>query len=159
MTPEADCTLKKNGGQHLDAPGDVAWLLRVLREAGAVDAVQVLLGRGPVGHVSLDAPWDVAWLLRELGEAGADDAVQVLLGRDPAGHAGLENPRAVAGLLRELHALGAEDAARTLAARAAGQARVDDLREIAELLWGAARGRGRRRGPYPGRPSRRTGPP
>ena len=63
-------------GEHLGDP-----------EAGAGDAVTVLLARDPAGHARLDDPGAVASLLGELREAGAGDAVTVLA--DRAANAGM----------------------------------------------------------------------
>ncbi len=122
------------GHASLDDPGDVAWLLRALGEAGASDAVTALLARDPAGQADLDDPRAVAALLEALGEAGASDAVTALLARDPAGQAGLGNPRAVAALLRALREAGASDAVTALAARAADHASLGNPRAVAMLL-------------------------
>ena len=122
------------GHASLDDPGDVAWLLRALGEAGASDAVTALAARA-AGHASLDDPGDVAALLRALGEAGASDAVTALLARDPAGQADLDDPRAVAALLEALGEAGASDAVTALLARdPAGQAGLGNPRAVAALL-------------------------
>ena len=49
----------------------VAELLRVLRDTGSAEAVQVLLDRDPARHVGLDDPWEVAEFLDTLRQAGA----------------------------------------------------------------------------------------
>jgi uncharacterized protein YidB (DUF937 family) len=123
-------------------PGDVAELLRVLREAGASDAVTILLARDPADRVSLHPARDVTELLRELREAGASDAARTLADRaadnvdlDHRGDvAGWLVPGAVARLLKELREAGASDAARTLADRAAANVSLDDPEAVARLL-------------------------
>jgi len=119
----------------LDDPWGAAALLAELRAAGASEAVQALLARGPGSDVEYaDA---VAWLLEELRAAGAGEAVRIALARDPAGRAVLDDSGDVAWLLEELHAAGAGDALRAFLARNPG-ARVslgaNQRRGVARLL-------------------------
>jgi hypothetical protein len=86
----------------LDDPSDIAFLLDVLREAGADGQVAALMDRDPAAHVALDNPYGVAWLLDVLREAGADGQVAALMDRDPAAHVALDNPYGVTRLLEEL---------------------------------------------------------
>jgi hypothetical protein len=99
-------------------PRDVAVVLKMLRGAGADDAVRTLLDRDPTAHVSVDDPWTIAWLLEELREAGDGDAVTALAART-ANQASLDDPGDVAHLLEELREAGGGDAVTALAAWAA----------------------------------------
>ena len=117
----------------LDWPERATWLLRPLRAAGAGDAILILATR-IAGQADLGYPQDIAELLEELHAAGADDAVRTLLDRDPAREADPGDPWDTTLLMGALRAAGAGDAARTLAARAAGQARLDDAHAVAALL-------------------------
>ena len=121
------------GHASLDDPGGVAELLRVLRVAGASDAVTTLLARDPAGHASLDNPGGVATLLSVLRVVGAGDAVTALAAR-AVGHASLDNPGDLAALLRMLRVAGANDEVTALAARAAGHASLDNPGNVAALL-------------------------
>ena len=88
------------------------------------DQVTALLARDPAAHAALDDPIRVSVLLDTLRKADAQDQVTALLARDPAGHAALEG--GVHALARSLRAAGAHAQATALAARAAGQAPLDD---------------------------------
>ena len=116
----------------LDDPGGVAFLLDWLRAAGVQDQVTALLARDPAAHAALDDPIRVSVLLDTLRKADAQDQVTALLARDPAGHAALEG--GVHALARSLRAAGAHAQATALAARAAGQAPLDDPYHVAYLL-------------------------
>ena len=118
----------------LDDAGNVAELLRVLREAGAGDAARALLARDLAGHARLDRPGDVDYLLGALSEAGADDAARALAARFTA-QVSLDVPVAVDYLLRSLSEAGADDEARALLARdPAAQVSLDDPVAVADLL-------------------------
>jgi hypothetical protein len=69
----------------LDESSDAAFLLELLREAGADQQVAVLLGRDPAAHVALDNPYGIARLLGALRETDADRQVSSLIERLPAG--------------------------------------------------------------------------
>ena len=97
-------------------PGDIAWVLEMLREAGASDAVRVLAIEA-AGRASLGDPGEVASLLMELRAANDDKALAALLARDPGGQASLSDPGRVARLLKALHEAGDGPAVRTLLAR------------------------------------------
>ena len=140
----------------LDDPWNVARLLEGLRAAGAGDAVQALLARDPAGQVSLRHQWDVvdlaAGAARGRGRRGGPRSGRP--GRRP-GQLG-EPPvpgLAAAGAARG----GSREALHELASRTASEADVEATRDVARLLDGAARGRGDRRDPDPGRPGRRDG--
>ena len=120
------------GHATLDDAGDVAWLLGWLRGAEAQDQVTALLARDPAAHAALDDPAGIESLLDALRKADAQDQVTALLARDPAGHAALEG--GVHALARSLRAAGAHAQATALAARAAGQAPLDDPYHVAYLL-------------------------
>jgi hypothetical protein len=115
-------------------PGDIAWVLEMLREAGADDAVRVLAIQA-AGRVNLDDPGEVARLLTELREARVDKAVDVLLARDPARNASLSDPGGVAQLLKALRESGDDPAVRTLlASEPAGQVDLGDPAGVSSLL-------------------------
>jgi uncharacterized protein YidB (DUF937 family) len=123
---------------NLDNPRSVALVLESLSEAGADEAVAVLLARGPAVSVSLDDAWYVASLLAKLRTAGARDAAAVLAGR-AAAHADLVEPRGVAYLLDVLSEAGASDDAAVLLARApAAHVSLDDPSSVAGLLTALA---------------------
>ena len=100
----------------LDKLGAVRALLRVLREAGADEAVTTLAGRA-AARAGLDDPEAVAWLLNELRAGGAEESVVITLAGRAAGQASLDDPEAVAELLRALHNAGVNEAVITLLAR------------------------------------------
>jgi hypothetical protein len=91
----------------LDQPSDVAFLLDLLREAGADGQVAVLLDRDPARYVGLDDSYGVARLLDVFREAGAHGQVAVLLDRDPARYVGLDKSYGVARLLDVFREAGA----------------------------------------------------
>jgi hypothetical protein len=137
----------------LDLPGHVALLLKILlHEVGACDAARTLAGRAAT-DAGIDNPRAVHQLLQALHEIGESDAARTLAGR-AAAHTGIDDPLAVHWLLDTLHEIGASDAARTLAGRAARP--HWHRRPVGRALAAghAARDRGKRRRPHPGRPCR-----
>lgn len=113
----------------LDKLGAVRALLRVLREAGADEAVTTLAGRA-AARAGLDDPEAVAWLLNELRAGGAEESVVITLAGRAAGQASLDDPEAVAELLHVLDAAGADEAVTTLAGRAANAGMFGLFREL-----------------------------
>ena len=111
----------------------VAELLRVLRDTGSAEAVQVLLDRDPARHVGLDDPWEVAEFLDTLRQAGAADAVRTLAERAARG-VPVDDPGSVARLIQVLRKIGLDEPARTLASRAADGAGLEDPFGVARLL-------------------------
>ena len=111
----------------------VAELLRVLRDTGSAEAVQVLLDRDPARHVGLDDPWEVAEFLDTLRQAGAADAVRTLAERAVPG-VPVDDPGSVARLIQVLRKIGLDEPARMLASRAAGGARLEGAQGVARLL-------------------------
>jgi hypothetical protein len=111
----------------------VAELLRVLRDTGSAEAVQVLLDRDPARHVGLDDPWQVAEFLDTLRQAGAADAVRTLAERAGPG-VPVDDPGSVARLIQVLRTTGLDGPARTLASRAADGAGLEDPFGVARLL-------------------------
>jgi hypothetical protein len=94
-----------------------AWLLlKNMREAGAEDAVAILLARDPDQKVEVDDARSVGYLVSELREAGANDAAIELANR-AVGTVNLKYPSSVAQLLHALHEAGADEAKTTLLAR------------------------------------------
>jgi hypothetical protein len=105
-----------------------------LREAGASDAVAVLLARDPASAVGLEDPYRIAALLRELSEAGESDLSAALAAR-AATQTPLGNPYLVAGLLAGLREAGASDAVAALLARdPASAVGLEDPYRIAGLV-------------------------
>jgi uncharacterized protein YidB (DUF937 family) len=92
----------------LNEPSDTAFLLEVLRQAGADRQAAKLLDRDPAAHALLDDAYGVARLLDALRQAGADQQAAKLLDRDPAAHALLDNAYGVARLLDALRQAGAD---------------------------------------------------
>ena len=122
----------------LDNPGDVARLLRALREAGDRDAVSALLARDPARYASLDNPRDIAGLMQELAAAAGRDAVSALLARGPAEY-GQDDPAGTRALVQALVAAADPDEVGALLARyPAGYPRLDNPQAIASLLKGLA---------------------
>ncbi|HEY2269450.1 MAG TPA: hypothetical protein VGI96_43000, partial [Streptosporangiaceae bacterium] len=127
-----------------DDPEFLAEWLEEFLEAGAVEAVPILLAAAPASQIRLDHPGHVAWLIEELHAAGAGagagagaaagDAVRTLLDRDPGGQADLDRPPDIARLLRALRAVGAGDSVTALAARAAESASLENPQDTAWLL-------------------------
>jgi hypothetical protein len=117
----------------LNEPRAVAGVLDALAEAGADDAVEVLLARDPAAHVGLDHLLGVAELLEALTRAGADDALAALAAR-AAAQVDLDYPKGVAELLNALWLAEADDAVAVLAARAAAQANLEAPGGIGILL-------------------------
>ena len=111
----------------------VAELLRVLRDTGSADAVQVLLDRDPARHVGLDDPWEAAEFLDTLRQAGAADAVRTLAERAAPG-VSVEDPGSVARLIQALRKIGLDEPARTLASRAADGTGLESAQGVARLL-------------------------
>jgi uncharacterized protein YidB (DUF937 family) len=91
---------------RLDDPGDVAFLLGRLREAGADRQVTTLLDRDPAASVALDDPYAVASLLDALRGAAASAQVMTLAERAAASVA-LDDPDTMAFLLGRLREAGA----------------------------------------------------
>jgi hypothetical protein len=116
----------------LDDPYAVAYLLRVLRGAGATGPVATLLGRDPAAHASLDDVGGVATLVHALCQAGATRQVTALASR-AAAHVSLDH-FAVTVLLTELHVAGATGQVTELASRAAAHVSLDDPFGVAKLL-------------------------
>ena len=117
----------------LDDPAAVAWLLGVLREAGAQEQATALADRA-AAHVSLDDPAAVAWLLGKLREAGAQEQATALADR-AAAHVSLDNPDAVAWLLGSLREAGAQEQATALLQRdPAAHVSLDNPDAVARLL-------------------------
>ncbi len=118
----------------LNDPNAVAFLLRVLRGAGADEQAAALLARDPAAHAPLDDPNAVTVLLRALREAGADEQAAALLAR-AAAHAPLDNPYAVADLVQALREAGADEQAAALLARdPAAHAPLDNPYAVADLV-------------------------
>ncbi|MFJ3788397.1 hypothetical protein [Kitasatospora sp. NPDC090091] len=115
----------------LTAPA--GWL-RVLGEAGAKQAVLVLLGRRPEVHADLTRPADVVELIRVLRKEGEHEAVRVLLEGRPERQADLTHPRAVAWLLTALQEERADEAVQALSRRAANHTPLVDPAALGELL-------------------------
>jgi hypothetical protein len=111
----------------------VAELLRVLRDTGSAEAVQVLLDRDPARHVGLGDPWEVAGFLDTLRHAGAADAVRTLAERAAPG-VPVDDPGSVARLIQVLRKIGLDEPARTLASRAADGAGLESAQGLARLL-------------------------
>jgi hypothetical protein len=111
----------------------VAELLRVLRDTGSADAVQVLLDRDPARHVGLDDPWEAAEFLDTLRKAGAADAVRTLAERAAPG-VPVDDPGSVARLIQVLRKIGLDEPARMLALRAADGTGLESAQGVARLL-------------------------
>jgi hypothetical protein len=132
---EQAAELARRAALHVQTrhPGKVARLLYEFGQAGAEEAVDILLARDPASGVSIDDPGDVAAFLRELAEVSRD-ATAHLLARDPGGHAALGNSHDVAYLVEELQAAGDDAAAARLACRAAQGISLTDAGDLAVLL-------------------------
>ncbi|MFE7077355.1 hypothetical protein ACFU96_45470, partial [Streptomyces sp. NPDC057620] len=117
----------------LDDAAGVAALLDVLRDVGAREQVEVLLGRDPATHANLDDPGGVSWLLEALREAGAREQVSVLAERAVT-HTRPDDLHTVSRRLETLREAGAQEQVTKLADRAAMHASLDDAVGVAGLL-------------------------
>jgi hypothetical protein len=108
-------------------------MLRVLRDTGSAEAVQVLMDRDPARHVGLDDPWEVAEFLDTLRLAGAADAVRTLAERAAPG-VPVDDPGSVARLIQVLRKFGLDEPVRILTSRAAGGAGLEGAQGVARLL-------------------------
>jgi hypothetical protein len=117
----------------LDDPGDVAYLLDILRVADAHEQAAALLARDPAAHAALDDPDGVAALLGSLRKAGAHEQAAALLARDPAAHVADDLHR-VASLPDRLREAGAHDQAAALLARDPAAHALKDPDGVATLV-------------------------
>ncbi len=127
--------LARDPASHVDLydPQAIAWLVAELRLAGDVEAIRTLATRvadvGGLDHLAYAAEW------LEQFRAGGDEALRILLPSDRVERAVPGPPGAMAWLLEHLLAAGAGDVARALLDRdPAGQAGLEDLRDVARLL-------------------------
>ncbi|MDQ0847991.1 hypothetical protein [Streptomyces sp. V1I6] len=123
----------------LTYPGAVTSLLQALNEAGAEQAVTVLLDRRPEARLDLTSAIDAAALLIAVAEAGGVPAVDPVV-RRAEDEADLTDPVGAYLLIRTLQWVGADDAAATVALRSLAEADIGNLHQAADML-GALAGR------------------
>ncbi|WP_329240539.1 hypothetical protein OG417_40600 [Actinoallomurus sp. NBC_01490] len=122
------------GQVALGNPADVGYLLDALCEAGAEEAVRLLLDRDPAGRVDMDWAAGLATLLEALKKAGADDQVARLPARGLAERVYLDDAYSAGCLLKALRAVGASEAIAAVARRMAVEVSCDSTWMAGDLL-------------------------
>ena len=122
----------------LDAPRNLALLLRAARQANAAETAEeciaVLLARDPAAHARLDDLPGVAELIKQLWLGHGREQAMSLAGRTAAG-ASIDDLDGVCELVEVLRRIGATEPLATLLARApAMNVPLNDLLDLAKLL-------------------------